>query len=51
MNSRTLEGRKVLLGAIGMFKYSNKVRTQHRAVAQREEGAGWAKKKSHQEYE
>ena len=28
-----------------MFKPSNEVRTQHRAVAQREEGAGWAKTK------
>lgn len=28
-----------------MFKSSNKVRTQHIAVAQREEGAGWEKKK------
>ena len=50
MNSRTLEGQKVLLRVIGMFKSSNKVRTQHRAVAQREDDAGWAKK-SHQKYE
>ena len=43
-NSIDCEGRKVFLGAIRMFKSSNKVRTQHIAVAQKEEGAGWEKR-------
>ena len=52
MNSRTLESRKVLLWAIGMFKSSNKVMAQH--LTQRccaEGGWCWLGKKSHQEYE
>ena len=43
-NSIDCEGRKVFLGAIRMFKSSNKVRTQHTAAAQKEEGAGWEKR-------
>ena len=46
MNSRTWEGRKVFLGVMGMINSSNKVRTRHRAVAQREQGACWVMKKS-----
>ena len=40
----TVKDEKVFLGAIRMFKSSNKVRTQHTAVAQKEEGAGWEKR-------
>ena len=46
----TVKAKRFFLGAIRMFKSSNKVRTQHRAVAQKEEGAGW-EKKGHQGYE
>ena len=48
-NSTDHEGRKVFLGAIRITS-SNKVRTQNRAVAQKEQGAG-REKKGHQGYE
>ena len=34
INSRVVEGRKVFLGAIGIFNSSKKVSTRQRAVAQ-----------------
>ena len=48
-NSIDCEGRKVFLAAIRMFKSSNKVRTQHTAVAQKE--LVLVGKKGHQGYE
>ena len=46
MNSRTWEGRKVFLGAIGDVQFLKQGEYQHRAVAQREQGACWAMKES-----
>ena len=46
INSRTWVGRKVLCGARGTFNSSKRVRTLQRAVAQTEDGGGWAMKKS-----
>ena len=41
INSRVVEGRKVFLGAIGIFNSSKKVSTWQRAVAQWDvEGGG-----------
>ena len=46
MNSRTWEGRKVFLGAIRDVQFLKQGEYLHRAVAQREQGACWAMKKS-----
>ena len=46
MNSRTWEGRKVFFRGNRDVQFLKQGKDQHKAVAQREQGACWAMKKS-----